>query len=187
MMKHLGTKTLETPRLILRQFTMEDAQAMYDNWASDPEVTKYLTWPTHGSIDVTRMVLTDWVESYAKDDFYQWGIELKELGRPIGSISTVNLKEAAEKVEIGYCIGSCWWHQGIMSEAMKAVMDFFFDEVGAGRVEARHDPRNPHSGNVMKKCGMIYEGTLRQADRNNQGICDMVVYSLLASERKKEG
>ena len=73
-----------------------------------------------------------------------------------------------------------------MTEAMKAVMDFFFDEVGAGRVEARHDPRNPHSGDVMKKCGMIYEGTLRQADRNNQGICDMVVYALLACEREKQ-
>jgi len=184
-MKHLGTKTLETPRLILRRLNVDEAQIMYDNWASDPEVTKFLTWPAHESVEVSRMILQQWDEGYQKDDFYQWGIVPKDLGQPIGGISVVNLKDTAEKVEIGYCIGSRWWHQGIMSEAMKAVMDFFFDEVGAGRVEARHDPRNPHSGNVMKKCGMIYEGTLRQADRNNQGICDMVVYSLLASERGK--
>lgn len=184
-MKHLGTVTIETSRLILRRLTPDDAQAAYDNWMSDPEVTKYLTWPTYVNMEDSRKILTEWEQNYEKDDFYQWGIVPKELGEPIGSISTVNLKDAAEKVEIGYCIGSRWWHQGIMSEAMSAVMDFFFDRVGAGRVEARHDPRNPHSGNVMKKCGMVYEGTLRQADRNNQGICDMAVYALLASERKK--
>ena len=47
-----------------------------------------------------------------------------------------------------------WWHRGITSEALKAVMDFFFDEVEVNRVESRHDPRNPHSGMVMQKCGM---------------------------------
>ena len=58
-----------------------------------------------------------------------------------------------------------------------------FDKVGMNRIEARHDPNNPHSGDVMKKCGMRYEGTMRQADRNNQGICDASCYALLKSER----
>ena len=53
------------------------------------------------------------------------------------------------------------------------------------RIESRHDPRNPNSGRVMKKCGMIYEGTLRQSDRNNQGICDASYYAILASDRLK--
>jgi ribosomal-protein-alanine N-acetyltransferase len=83
-------------------------------------------------------------------------------------------------------MGRAWWHQGIMSEALQAVMDFFFDKVGANRIESRHDPRNPHSGMVMKKCGMKYEGTMRSSDRNNQGICDASWYALLRSERKKE-
>jgi phosphatidylserine/phosphatidylglycerophosphate/cardiolipin synthase-like enzyme len=68
-------------------------------------------------------------------------------------------------------------------EALKAVMDFFFDTVGVDRVECRHDPRNPHSGMVMRKCGMKYEGTMRNSDRNNQGICDASWYALLRSER----
>lgn len=55
---------------------------------------------------------------------------------------------------IGYCIGRKWWKQGITSEALKAVIDFLFDEVKTNRIEARHDPRNPNSGLVMKKCGM---------------------------------
>lgn len=70
-----------------------------------------------------------------------------------------------------------------MSEALGAVINFLFDEVGVNRVESRHDPRNPNSGAVMKKCGMKFEGTLRQSDRNNQGICDACYYAILADER----
>ena len=70
-----------------------------------------------------------------------------------------------------------------MTEALQAVMDFLFEEVGVNRIESRHDPRNPGSGKVMDKCGMQYEGLLRQSDWNNQGICDAVWYGLLRSER----
>lgn len=65
---------------------------------------------------------------------------------------------------------------------MRRAMWFLFEEVGVNRIEARHDPRKPHSGAVLKKCGMQYEGALRQAGRNNQGICDAGYYALLASE-----
>lgn len=182
-MKHLGTKRIETPRLILRKFVSEDARAMYENWASDPEVTKYLTWPTHSSLEVSEMVTADWVSHYHEEDYYQWAIVLRELGEPIGSIAAVRLDDRTRCVHIGYCIGRNWWRQGIMSEALKAVMDFFFDKVGVNRVESRHDPRNPNSGAVMRKCGMTYEGTMRQSDWNNQGICDASWYAVLAEER----
>lgn len=185
-MKHCGTQRLETERLILRRFVSEDADAMFKNWASDSEVTKYLTWPTHSSVDVSKYVTNDWVNSYSNEKFYQWAIVLKENGDvPIGSISVVEMKEDISAVQIGYCIGRNWWNKGITSEAMKEVMKFFFEEIGVNRVGARHDPRNPNSGKVMVKCGMKYEGTLRSADRNNQGICDVAYYSLLKSEWKK--
>ena len=177
-------KRLETERLILRRFTQKDALAMYKNWASDDEVTKYLTWPTHSNMDVSKLVLEDWASSYSDEKYYQWAIVLKEKGdEPIGSISVVKMNEDVSMVEIGYCIGRAWWKNGITSEAMRAVMDFFFDKVKVNRIEARHDPRNPNSGKVMMKCGMKYEGTLRSFDRNNQGICDASYYSLLKSER----
>ena len=102
---------------------------------------------------------------------------------PVGSIGAVNVNDDIAAVQIGYCLGRRWWHQGIMSEALGAVMDFFFDTVGCNRVAGRHDPRNPHSGMVMQKCGMKYEGTQRSADRNNQGICDTSWYALLRAER----
>lgn len=181
-MKHLGTKRIETERLVLRPFAAADAPAMYRNWASEPEVTKYLTWPAHSSVDISEMVLRDWVSHYGEPDFYQWAIVLKDLGEPIGSIAAVKVNDAARWVEIGYCIGKHWWHKGIMSEALRAVVAFFFAAVGVGRIQAVHDPRNPNSGAVMVKCGMTCEGTLRRTGWNNQGICDEVIYGILREE-----
>ena len=181
-MEHKGTITIRTDRLILRRFTLEDAPAMLRNWVQDPEVTKFLMWPPHKDLFVTQTVLKKWIEGYRASDFYTWAIELKELKEPIGSISAVRIHEDTSCVEIGYCIGKKWWHQGIMTEAFRAVIAYFFQEIGANRIQARHDPRNPHSGDVMKKCGLRYEGTLRQADTNNQGIADLCYYGLLREE-----
>ena len=181
-MKHLGTKTIETERLILRPFTLADAEVMFRNWASDPEVTKYLSWPTHDSVEVSRWVLGDWCSHYGEPDFYQWAIVLKELGEPIGSIAAVRSNNEAKWVEIGYCIGPKWWRRGYVSEALNALIRFFFEEVGALRIQAKHDANNPNSGAVMRKCGMVCEGTLRRAGVNNQGIIDEVVYSILREE-----
>lgn len=183
-MKHCGTKRLETDRLVLRRYVSGDAPAMYKNWASDKEVNKFLMWPAHPSQEVSQSVTEDWVNQYSNDSYYNWAIVLKDNGdEPIGNISVVDIKENISMVHIGYCIGRTWWHQGITSEALKAVMDFLFDVVDVNRIESRHDPRNPNSGNVMKKCGMKYEGTLRSSDWNNQGICDASYYALLKSER----
>ena len=182
-MNHLGTQELTSNRLILRRFTIDDTRAMYDNWASDPEVTTYLSWPTHQSEEITATVLEDWVKSYEKSDYYQWAITLKEHGpEPIGSIGVVRQSKSTSMLHIGYCLGKPWWRQGITSEALKTVIDFLFTEVEANRIEARFDPRNANSGKVMQACGMTCEGTMRQADRNNQGICDAACYAILRAD-----
>lgn len=184
-MKHCGTQKLETARLLLRRYVIDDSEAMYKNWASDKEVTKFLTWPAHQSQEVSRKVIDDWVKQYANENYYHWAIVLKDNGdEPIGDIAVVDMKEIISMAHIGYCIGRSWWHKGIMSEALHAVMNFLFDVVEVNRIESRHDPRNPNSGEVMKKCGMKYEGTLHQGDWNNQGICDACCYALLRSERR---
>ena len=151
MITHKGTQTIETSRLILRRAVREDAEPMFRNWASDSEVTKYLTWPTHSNTAVSEMVIGSWVREYEKENYYQWMIELKELGEPIGSISVVRQNDPVEEAEIGYCIGTRWWHKGIMTEALSVVIEYLFTEVGMNRVAARHDPNNPHSGGVMRK------------------------------------
>ena len=181
-MQHKGTCTLETPRLILRRFAPEDAQACFRNWMSDPEVTRYLTWPAHPSIEVTRQVLGSWIKDYDDPRFYSWAIELKETGEPIGSIAAVNMDDRARKVHVGYCLGRPWWSKGYMTEAFRRVITFFFEEVRANRVEALHDSENPGSGKVMLKCGLQKEGVLRQSEWNNRGIVDACMHGLIAED-----
>ena len=155
---------------------------MYKNWASDPEVTKFLTWQTHPSVEVSRKIGAEWVENYKNEDFYLWAIVLKETNETIGTTSVVSMIEKAESMEVGYAISRKYWGQGIMTEAFTAVIRYLFEEVGILRVSSRHDPNNPASGKVMQKCGLKYEGTLRQSDWNNQGICDTAHYSILRHE-----
>jgi aspartyl-tRNA(Asn)/glutamyl-tRNA(Gln) amidotransferase subunit C len=178
---HIGTIDLATERLTLRRFELEDAENMYYNWANDPEVTRYLTWPAHSSVEITERVLQDWIGKYENKDFYQWAIELNELEQPIGCISAVKVDDAIDAVEIGYCIGQNFWHLGYTSEALAEVIRFFMDEVGAARVWAGHDVKNPHSGMVMAKCGMEKEGVLRHAGINTSGVCDMAIYAKVKS------
>jgi len=182
-MNHLGTKTLESDRLLLRKFRIEDAQAMYNNWASNPEVTKYLTWPYHTNIEITKNVLSDWINRYHENDYYHWAIILKGNDNlPVGAICVVKNNDTTKMVHVGYCIGRKWWHQGIATEAFNRVISYLFNEVKVNRIESRHDLRNPNSGKVMMKCGLKYEGTHRAADWNNQGICDVVNYAILAED-----
>ena len=185
LLTHKGTQTIETPRLLLRRAEKSDAEPMYRNWASSPEVTKFLTWPAHGSLEVTKRILNGWIEEYASQETYLWMIVLKSLGEPIGTITARRIDEKIRSAEIGYCLGESWWHQGIMSEALDATLAFLFREVGFNRLESRHDPNNPHSGCVMRKCGMRFEGTFREADWNNQGLCDASHYAILRREWEK--
>lgn len=184
-MNHKGTKTIETNKLVLRKLTLDDANSMFSNWCNDDEVTKFLTWPTHSSVDVTKKVLDEWTKEYEKDDYYQWGIELKDSNELVGSISVVAQSEENKTAAIGYCIGKKWWNQGITSEALSGVLKFLFDEVEFNRLEAQHDPENPHSGMVMKKAGLQYEGTLRKSHLTNRGIVDVCVYSILKEDYDK--
>ncbi|MBE6951607.1 MAG: GNAT family N-acetyltransferase [Ruminococcaceae bacterium] len=187
MLTHKGTQTIETPRLILRPFTMADAEPMFRNWASDPEVCRHMTWPTHASVDVTRELLTRWTESYCNPDYYNWAIVIKDNGpEPIGNISAAHIREKTRCAHIGYCMSRAHWGKGIMTEALTALTDFFFDQVGCNRIEAEHDPNNPASGRVMEKAGMTYEGTSRQAAVSNQGIIDVSRWAILKCDREEK-
>ena len=184
-MNKAGTQRIETDRLILRRFRSEDAEDMYANWASDPEVTRFLTWPTHSDVDVSKAVLADWIPKYKDGGFFNWAMEYKDTGKVIGNISVVRLIESIDAAEMGYCMSQAYWGQGLMPEALRAVMDYLFDVVGLNRVAACHDANNPKSGRVMDKAGMKLEGILRAAGKNNLGICDDVWHAMIRSDREK--
>lgn len=185
-MRHMGTVKITTNRLILRRFTMKDVDAMYRNWASEDEVTKYLTWPTHTDANVTRTVLEEWVPKYSEPDYYNWGIELQETGELIGNIEASRSDEEKASVFLGWCMGTRWWGQGVMPEAARAVLQYLLMEVGYNRVAAKHDSENLKSGRVLQKIGMTREGTYRASGKNNRGIVDEVHYYMLKDEYEKK-
>ena len=182
-MKNSGTVRMETKRLVLRPYVIEDADAMFRNWANDPQVTKYLTWEPHKDVEETKQILEGWIKSYESKDFYTWAIARKEdEGNVIGSIAVPQLDQKAGRVTVGYCLGRNWWGHKIMKEAFAELIRFFFEVEGANRVEALHDIRNVNSGKVMAACGLKKEGTLRRYGWNNQGICDECIYGMVASD-----
>ena len=126
-MNHIGTIELATERLTLRRFMIEDAESMYYNWASEDEVTRFLTWPTHKSVQDSEMVIDQWIKSYEDKKTYQWAIELNDLEQPIGSISAVKVDDEIDAVEVGYCIGTKYWNKGYATEALAEVIRFFMN------------------------------------------------------------
>ncbi|MBQ7283706.1 MAG: GNAT family N-acetyltransferase, partial [Oscillospiraceae bacterium] len=85
-------------------------------------------------------------------------------------------------VEIGYCIGRKWWGKGLVAEAFSDLIRFFFEEVGAEKVCARHDVDNPASGRVMQKCGLKFEGVIRRELLVKEKPRDLAHYSILKDE-----
>lgn len=186
MLKHIGTKTINTNRLILRRFKVSDAYDMFKNWANDDVVTKYLTWNPHGDISVTKSLLEEWVKDYNIASTYNWVIQFKNNDEIIGGISVVKINEDDQCFEIGYCMSKDHWSKGIMSESLKAVIDYLFNQVGANKITAKHDIRNIASGKVMLKCGMSYVETLKNVEiSNGKGCCDLNVYEIYKKEWEK--
>lgn len=180
-MNHQGTKLLTTSRLILRPFRLDDADMMYKNWSSNDNVTKYLTWPTHTSVDVTKNIINSWVKTYDDLRTYHYAIVYKKDNEVIGDISIVNINEETKTAELGWCLSEEYWGMGIMTEAAIAIRDYLFDDVGFDYVMAKHDINNPKSGRVMEKMSMKY--LKNKKDINNQGVCEVAVYRMHKDDR----
>ncbi|MBQ4154746.1 MAG: GNAT family N-acetyltransferase [Clostridia bacterium] len=183
MLTHKGTQNLYTDRLVLRRFTVDDAEDMFYNWANDEKVTRFLTWQPHESVEVTRQMLVGWVGAYDNIKTYNWVISFDK--KAIGSISVVRLSDKCEYAELGYCLGYEYWNNGFMSEAANAVIEYLFSEIGVNRVGISHAVENPGSGKVAQKCGMTYEGTKREYFKTSTGkFVDIADYGILRSEWK---
>ena len=186
MLTHQGTKALQTPRLTLDRFTPADAQAMYEGWARDPQVTRFLTWPPHPSAELTAQLLESWCARYAQADYYNWAI--RREGCLIGNISVVALDERSQRAALGYCLSAAYWNQGCMTEAAQAVIDFLFQEVNVHRVEIAHAVKNPASGAVARKCGLTLEGVRREYFKAADGeYLDIAAYAILRQSWERRG
>lgn len=144
---------LYTKRLKLRQITMNDCEQIFSCWASDKEVTKYLTWHSHKNIEITKNMVSKWVCQYKHNNCYRWGIELKETNKLIGMIDVVNYIN--NDPVIGYVLGKAYWNNGYMTEALKIVLDKLFCD-GYSHILIEADERNISSNRVIRKNGFKF-------------------------------
>ena len=169
-------KTIETERLILRAWTMEDAPEMFE-YAKSPLVGPPAGWEPHESIEESKSYLKGAIE---QDE--TWALVLKSENRVIGSVGLH--ATAVESVkELGYVMHPAYWGNGYMTETVKAVLRFAFTERNLIAVRVRHDVRNARSRNVIQRCGFQYEGTIRRERQNYDGVIrDTCSYSMTREE-----
>jgi ribosomal-protein-alanine N-acetyltransferase len=179
---HCGSVPLETERLELRRFAMSDAQAMFERWAHDPQVTRYLMWRAHRDVRDTEDTLRYWESQYHHKDFYEWAILLKGQALPIGSIGVSKVKGQTRVMEFGYCIGRPWWGNGICAEAGKAVLQLMFETVGCTGMIAMYAQGNEASGRVMEKCGMHRKDCPLEPVHTENGRLMCVTYEISREE-----
>jgi [ribosomal protein S5]-alanine N-acetyltransferase len=165
---------IETERLILRKITLADAEDMYA-YASNEEVTSYVTWDTHTSISDTIEFIHTFLPQYDA----AWGIEVKENGKFIGTVHFVWWQPEHNSAEIGYVLAKEYWGKGLITEAASAITSFGFDHMNLVRIQARCFLENKGSEGVMKKLGMSFEGTSRKVMYVKGEHKDLKVYSLL--------
>ena len=181
-MNHLGPKDIETKRLLLRKYVLEDAEDIFGNIMS----TGVHINNSHKTLDETKNALVDWIKDYEKIDFYEWAIELKINKKIIGLICTINNNEKLKSCEIAYEISRNYWNNGYATEALYYVLRYLINDVGYNRIKGGHFIDNPASGRVMEKAGMRYEGTLRQDCINEKTgkFIDSKIYSIIKDDLK---
>lgn len=179
-MKFIGTKQIETERLILRKLTVNDAEEAYNNWCSSYNVSKYVMWKKHKNVEETKKLFKMWEKEYNDLTTFRWIVELKDTNEIIGTIDVASKRYLPfGTCEIGYCYGEKFWGKGYGTEALKAVIKYLFEECDAEVIYADFMKNNPGSGKVMEKSGMTFEGYLRgrvldkDGFRNDLGVCSI--------------
>jgi RimJ/RimL family protein N-acetyltransferase len=152
---------IETERLLLRIPVMEDAAAMLESYACDPEVTRYLAWRPLQSLEEAEKAIRSRVEGWRKGVSFSWTILLKEDGTLVGTIS---LRPQGMRLNMGFVVARPYWGRGYTTEAARSVVEWALAEPGVYRVSAVCDTENLASARVLEKIGMQLEGTLRRWD-----------------------
>lgn len=177
---------IETERLLLRKVGLDDAEDVF-RYASDPEVTRYLHSQPLRSIEDSRKVVRAATDDYAAGRVRSWGVVHKGDKRLIGTAGFQWWRPESFSANIGYLMAREYWGQGLMPEAVRAVLRFGFERMQLNRIEARLDPENAASARLLEKVGMTREGTLRDDYYIDGAFYDGMVYSILRREWSAEG
>ena len=160
---------------------LDDDEAMFV-YASDPLVAEHTSWYPHASIDDSRHFLRSIVDRYAEGQEAGWAITLREDDRLIGTAGFFSWSVANRRAEIGYSLARHLWNQGLMTEAVGAMLRFGFEQMNLNRIEARCKLANLGSARVMEKAGMSFEGVLREHQYAKGVFEDLKLYAILRRE-----
>lgn len=176
----LPQEDLSSPRLTLRPFREHDAEAIFAGWDSDPEVARYMLWEPSKTLEDSRARISEWLRDNTPDQgFYVYAITEKEKDIPIGAVILGWIDSDHHSGELVYMLSRDSQGKGYMTEAVRCLLDFAFGKLGLNRVQADCYLRNPASAQVMKKCGMQYEGLMRGLYLGKEGYEDLFVYAIL--------
>ena len=144
--------TITTERLILRQLTLDDAEAAFE-WTGDARVARYMIYSTHESVEITR----EWLSTVKSTDTqFEFGFVRKSDGKLIGS-GGINLKEDGFW-EFGYNLRYDCWGQGYATEASRAMIEYVRSKYGDIRLRSECAVENTASAHVIEKCGLVFKG-----------------------------
>jgi len=172
---------LRTPRLRLRGFRPDDAEALYAVH-SDPRVMRYWSFPAWTDPAQARAKIATVLDERARGAVYAWVVADTASDRLIGSVAAFALDRVHRRAEIGYSLHADWQGRGLAQEALRAVLAFLIDEAGFERIEADIDPRNAASCRLAERVGFVREGLLRGRWHVDGESCDTALYGLLAAE-----
>lgn len=149
---------IQTERLVLRSYKLSDASEVFDSYAQDIEVTKYLTWRPHHSIEQTKAFVRDRVEAWEKGNDFTWAITLNDNAL----IGGIGLQVKDFSANFGYVISKPHWNNGYATEALKSIVQWALTQSRIFRIWAVCDVENKASARVMEKAGLIKEGLLKK-------------------------
>lgn len=188
-MNSIGTKEINTERLVLRKFEFIDADDMLELWVSKPEIQHLYSEPTYNTFDKVNGLLQKYIDNYNNSNYYRWAIEDNKSKRCIGQIAFYLVDTKNHFAEIEYCIATDYQNMGLMTEAVRAVIKFGFEEIELHKIQISTKEINAPSKRVIEKSGFTYEGTLRDYFYYEGKYVDRLYYSMLLSEYEnlKEG
>jgi ribosomal-protein-alanine N-acetyltransferase len=172
---------IETPRLVLRQITQADAAARFATF-SDPLVMEYYGEEPHQTIEESQELITALDQWYARREGIRWGITLRGADEVIGSCGFFLFDEGFRRAEMGYELRRAYWRQGIMREALTAIITYGFNTMGFQRIEALVNQDNEASAALLLALGFTHEGTLRQRFWQRGRFWDDLYFGLLRAE-----
>ena len=151
---------IQTQRLLLRMPTLADAESIFQTYTQDPQVTRYLPWTPHERLEQSRQFLEGCVNAWQGETRFPY--VMTELGRD-QAIGMIELRLDWFIADVGYVLGRAFWSKGYMTEALRALIDWWKEQPGLYRLWAVCDVDNVGSAHVMEKAGMQREGRLRRA------------------------